>query len=180
MRKIFTALAVLVLPLGIALAVTAPASAATTNKDRIAIAYECGTTTINWKITVSGPNTAYVQFYGYKGNNPVKLKAYNLKPGSYPHFQTTGYSGLAARYHDLGSGASNLWVHTTAPASRHSCTPPPPLKCTPKTPSGGCYQAGEFCSTAQHGKIGYDAVGDAIKCENTDPGQTWHWVDYNG
>lgn len=57
--------------------------------------------------------------------------------------------------------------------------PPPssaPSGCSPKTSSGNCYEPGEFCSTAEHGETGIAGDGKAIKCENTDPGSTWHWV----
>ena len=71
-------------------------------------------------------------------------------------------------------------VHsTTQPAPQHTTTapPPPPPSCYPTTSTGHCYEPGEFCSNAEHGMTGVAGDGKAIKCENTDPGQTWHWVD---
>ncbi len=67
-------------------------------------------------------------------------------------------------------------VLAPAPATQ---APPPssaPPGCFPKTSSGNCYEPGEFCSTAEHGETGVAGDGKAIKCENTDPGSTWHWV----
>lgn len=66
-----------------------------------------------------------------------------------------------------------------APAPTIQAPPPSPSApsgCSPKTSSGNCYEPGEFCSTAEHGETGVAGDGKAIKCENTDPGSTWHWV----
>ena len=66
---------------------------------------------------------------------------------------------------------------TTQAAPAHTTTPaPPPAGCSPKTPSGGCYEPGDFCSSAEHGETGVAGDGAQIECENTDPGSTWHWV----
>lgn len=67
------------------------------------------------------------------------------------------------------------------PSSSQAAPPPPPpppapAGCHPKTPSGGCYEPGEFCSEAEHGETGVAGDGKTITCENTDPGSTWHWV----
>lgn len=68
-----------------------------------------------------------------------------------------------------------------APAPTTPAPPPPssastPAGCYPKTPSGNCYEPGEFCSSAEHGETGVAGDGKTITCENTDPGSTWHWV----
>lgn len=67
-----------------------------------------------------------------------------------------------------------------APVATTQPPPPPPSSapagCHPKTSSGNCYEPGEFCSAAEHGQTGIAGDGKAIKCENTDPGSTWHWV----
>jgi hypothetical protein len=64
------------------------------------------------------------------------------------------------------------------PSSAAPPPPPPPAPggCHPKTPSGNCYEPGEFCSSAEHGQSGIAGDGKSITCENTDPGSTWHWV----
>ena len=74
-------------------------------------------------------------------------------------------------------------VPAPAPATQaappSSAPPPSPSAasgCYPKTSSGNCYEPGEFCSAAEHGETGVAGDGKAIKCENTDPGSTWHWV----
>jgi hypothetical protein len=64
---------------------------------------------------------------------------------------------------------------TTAPPT--TTTTVAPAGCHPQTPSGGCYNAGELCSAAEHGEVGVAGNGAQITCENTDPGSTWHWVD---
>lgn len=69
---------------------------------------------------------------------------------------------------------------TTQPVVQQTTTaaaPPPPAGCTPRTPSGGCYEAGEFCSSAEHGETGVAGDGAAIKCEPPSSGKTWRWVD---
>jgi hypothetical protein len=63
----------------------------------------------------------YVQFYDYVGTTPVKGKAYNLGPGIYRGYKTGRISGLAARYHDLGSNSPNLWVHVNAGSITNAC-----------------------------------------------------------
>jgi hypothetical protein len=47
-----------------------------------------------------------------------------------------------------------------------------PAACTPKTSSGNCYKAGEFCSAADHDETGVAGNGEAIKCEDNDG---WRW-----
>ena len=77
----------------------------------------------------------------------------------------------------------NVTGHAAStPAATTQAPPPPPPSsappagCYPKTSSGNCYEPGEFCSTAEHGETGVAGDGKTIKCENTDPGSTWHWV----
>lgn len=45
--------------------------------------------------------------------------------------------------------------------------------CTPKTASGNCYKAGEYCPSADHGATGTDANGNPITCK--DVNGTWRW-----
>ena len=49
-----------------------------------------------------------------------------------------------------------------------------PTGCYPKTDSGNCYQAGEFCRDSDHGATGVAGNGDPIKCEGSGSA-TWHW-----
>jgi hypothetical protein len=67
-------------------------------------------------------------------------------------------------------------VHTSA-APVHTTQKPAPTTaaagCHPRSSSGNCYKAGEFCSTADHGMTGTDANGEAIKCEKN--GSYWRW-----
>jgi hypothetical protein len=62
-----------------------------------------------------------------------------------------------------------------APMHTHHSTHAAPTGCTPKTSSGNCYEAGEFCSDADHGMTGIAGNGDPIKCEGSGSA-TWHWV----
>jgi hypothetical protein len=42
----------------------------------------------------------------------------------------------------------------------------------PLSDSGGCYQAGEFCRSSDHGVSGVAGNGEAITCEDNDG---WRW-----
>jgi hypothetical protein len=50
--------------------------------------------------------------------------------------------------------------------------PPKPSGCYPKTSSGNCYEAGEYCSNADHGMTGVAGNGEPIICENNNG---WRW-----
>jgi hypothetical protein len=59
------------------------------------------------------------------------------------------------------------------PAPKATTPPPaPPTGCYPKTSSGNCYRAGEFCPHADAGVTGVAENGEAIICENTN-GLRW-------
>ena len=64
-----------------------------------------------------------------------------------------------------------------APAPATTPGPPPPTAtssgCYPISNEGGCYKAGEFCRTSDHGKPGRAGDGEPIVCENRDGG--WYW-----
>lgn len=45
--------------------------------------------------------------------------------------------------------------------------------CHPTTPSGNCYEPGEFCSTAEHGETGVAGDGKTITCVAS--GSYWRW-----
>jgi hypothetical protein len=59
--------------------------------------------------------------------------------------------------------------------------PPPPSSaqpagggsCHPTTPSGNCYEPGEFCSAAEHGETGVAGDGKTITCAQD--GSYWRW-----
>ncbi|MBO0743432.1 MAG: hypothetical protein J2P43_00315 [Candidatus Dormibacteraeota bacterium] len=64
-----------------------------------------------------------------------------------------------------------------------AAAPPPPTPtgpaqapaaggCYPHTNSGGCYSAGEFCRSADHGATGRAEDGEAIVCRNNNG---WRW-----
>lgn len=63
---------------------------------------------------------------------------------------------------------------TAAPPPPPPVTTPPaaPTGCHPTAASGNCYQAGEFCSAADHGLTGVAGNGEAIACENNNG---WRW-----
>jgi phosphatidylserine/phosphatidylglycerophosphate/cardiolipin synthase-like enzyme len=50
--------------------------------------------------------------------------------------------------------------------------PPPPTGCHPKTDSGNCYEAGEYCRTSDHGISGVAGDGEPIVCEDNNG---WRW-----
>jgi hypothetical protein len=61
-----------------------------------------------------------------------------------------------------------------APTHTHHSTSAQPTGCYPKTSSGNCYSAGEFCRDSDHGVTGVAENGEAIKCEGSGSA-TWHW-----
>ena len=82
------------------------------------------------------------------------------------------------------AAAYDTYVLGRSPAARPDETPvvqaPAPAPgsvssggCSPLTPSGGCYRAGEFCSSAEHGATGTNEAGDAISC--VWDGSRWRW-----
>jgi len=59
-----------------------------------------------------------------------------------------------------------------------AAAPPPsapaaPAGCYPRTPSGNCYEPGEFCSAAEHGQTGVAGDGKTITCVAS--GSYWRW-----
>lgn len=65
-------------------------------------------------------------------------------------------------------------VATPAPSSPAPATTAAAAGCYPKTPSGGCYEPGEFCSKAEHGETGVAGDGKTILCRDIGY-TTWHW-----
>jgi hypothetical protein len=47
-----------------------------------------------------------------------------------------------------------------------------PTGCSPKSSSGNCYEAGEYCSSADHGMTGVAGDGESIICEDNNG---WRW-----
>jgi hypothetical protein len=62
----------------------------------------------------------------------------------------------------------------TAPSSPAPAGTTAAAGCYPKTPSGGCYEPGEFCSRAEHGETGVAGDGRTIVCRDIGY-TTWHW-----
>lgn len=62
------------------------------------------------------------------------------------------------------------------PRPKPKRTPPPPSpaprRCYPRSSSGHCYEAGEYCSAADHGKSGIAGNGEPIVCEDNNG---WRW-----
>lgn len=62
-----------------------------------------------------------------------------------------------------------------APTSPPPTTTPPtvtPAGCYPRTSSGNCYEAGEYCPTADHGMAGIAGNGERITCIDNNG---WRW-----
>jgi hypothetical protein len=79
---------------------------------------------------------------------------------------------------------TSLTVTGYAPATPPSSAPPPPppspappapAGCYPKTPSGGCYEPGEYCPTADAGMTGVAGDGKTIVCRLVSG--RYHWED---
>ncbi|MDE3202923.1 MAG: hypothetical protein KGQ66_01725 [Acidobacteriota bacterium] len=60
-----------------------------------------------------------------------------------------------------------------APSAPGAPGAPAAVGCSPTTPSGNCYQRGEYCPSADRGATGTDASGGPITCE--DVNGTWRW-----
>jgi hypothetical protein len=63
-----------------------------------------------------------------------------------------------------------------APATSAAAPPPAPSGCYPKTPSGNCYQPGEFCPEADAGMTGVAGDGERITCALESGRYHWHPV----
>ena len=86
--------------------------------------------------------------------------------------------------HGLDGPSDHTVPPTTVPPTTTSppttVAPPPPAApapaavptCSPVAASGNCYQAGEFCSNADHGLSGTTASGEGITCEDNNG---WRW-----
>jgi hypothetical protein len=63
------------------------------------------------------------------------------------------------------------------PVTTTTAAPPPttaaPAACHPTSAAGNCYQAGEYCSDADHGLTGVAGNGATITCEDNNG---WRWV----
>lgn len=68
---------------------------------------------------------------------------------------------------------SALGISSPAPVPTHSSAP---SGCHPATPSGNCYEPGEFCSSSQHNETGVAGDGKTIECLPPSSGSTWRWV----
>ena len=80
---------------------------------------------------------------------------------------------------------------STSPSPSHSAPPPTPLtlsattfpaaallaSCYPTTPSGGCYQPGQYCSTSDYGATGVAGDGTQIICQDNNG---WRWEPVYG
>jgi hypothetical protein len=63
-------------------------------------------------------------------------------------------------------------AQTTSAAPPAPPASPAPASCYPLSNKGTCYEPGEFCRNADHGKSGVAGDGKAIKCEDNDG---WRW-----
>jgi hypothetical protein len=70
---------------------------------------------------------------------------------------------------------SRLSVLSAAAPVTQPSAPAPPAGCHPQTPSGNCYEPGEFCSDAEHGETGVAGDGKTITCVAS--GSYWRWED---
>ena len=79
------------------------------------------------------------------------------------------YEGTYRVNHGAITGSDVAQVFPTAP-------PPAPSGCTPKTPSGNCYEPGEYCPTADAGMTGVAGDGKTITCVLESGRYHWHPV----
>ncbi|HEX5191705.1 MAG TPA: phospholipase D-like domain-containing protein [Solirubrobacteraceae bacterium] len=91
-----------------------------------------------------------------------------------------GGSAIAAASATFGSDFHHgmpwsLPTPTGRPKPKPKPTPPrtpAPTRCYPRSGSGNCYEPGEYCSKADHGKSGIAGNGEAIVCEDNNG---WRW-----
>jgi hypothetical protein len=82
---------------------------------------------------------------------------------------------------DADHGWMEIHPVTSLTVTGHAAAPPAPPPssqpaaggCHPKTPSGNCYEPGEFCSAAEHGETGVAGDGKTITCAQD--GSYWRW-----
>jgi hypothetical protein len=84
---------------------------------------------------------------------------------------------------DANHGWMEIHPVTRLTVTGHGGAAPPPQpsasgqpaggSCHPTTPSGNCYERGEFCSAAEHGESGVAGDGEAITCKQD--GSYWRW-----
>jgi hypothetical protein len=84
---------------------------------------------------------------------------------------STSFTPAAASAAKPSPTPSPTPTHTSSPPS-----PPAPTGCSPTTPSGHCYEPGEFCSVAEHGMSGVAGDGTPIVCVDNDG---WRWEPSN-
>ncbi|TVZ04236.1 Ig-like domain repeat protein [Trebonia kvetii] len=97
------------------------------------------------------------------GTGSLTLSAKRLAAGQYK---------LVASY----AGSANFGSATSAKKSLTVASPPPPKPaCYPLSNEGTCYEPGEFCRTADHGKTGIAGDGERIICEDNNG---WRWEPY--
>ena len=70
---------------------------------------------------------------------------------------------------------SRLSVLSAAAPVTPPSAPAAPAGCHPRTPSGNCYEPGEFCSAAEHGETGVAGDVKTITCVAS--GSYWRWED---
>ncbi|MDC0771739.1 hypothetical protein [Streptomyces sp. HD] len=63
----------------------------------------------------------------------------------------------------------------TPPKSTPTYAPPKPAGCTPKSPAGNCYQAGQYCPKVLAGTSGTNSSGTVIYCRLDSTDNRWHW-----
>jgi hypothetical protein len=114
-------------------------------------------------VTISANGTTLAVIKLKSGKGSFTLSAKRLAAGSYK---------LVARY----AGNANFGSATSAKKSLTVASPPPPQPaCYPLSNSGTCYEPGEFCRTADHGKTGIAGDGERIICEDNNG---WRWEPY--
>ena len=125
--------------------------------------------TRTWTYTYTGRGRFTNTAYAYSVNNKLKLVRRDRGQPAM-NLQVVITSLLpAVPFHPVKiqpSPAKTLPVVTITPATTIAAA------CELKDNLGKCYQAGEFCSTANHGASGIGAGGALIKCDDNDG---WRW-----
>src|SRR5215469_9128664 len=101
-------------------------------------------------------------------HNPVPLATSSSPAATSP---ATVASSPAAAVTTPAQQPTTTQPVTTQPAP---APPPAPTGCYPKTPSGNCYEPGEYCPTADAGMTGLAGDGETIVCTLESGRYHWH------
>jgi len=165
---------------GLALAVAAPAGAATHHPT---VGISASRYSIHPGTTVTLSGTVFPNLHGrsiavqrYANHSWHKVSTRKLSATSrYKVSVSPSYPGTwIYRVHFLAQAgwSSANSRNVSIKVIRKAPTAPPAASCYPLTNGGNCYEPGEFCRSTDHGVTGVAGDGEAIECEDNNG---WRW-----